>query len=280
VKSLKRRQVEFAAAWLGGLSAMVFLCGWSPLNDLIYHPSADIYNTPEAFNIKYERLTLNSASGLRLNAWRVPGKSEITFLVFSGNAGNISVINDRLVSIYQMGYSAFAVDYPGFGSSEGEPGESGTYEAAEAAWIYLTQTLHLSPDQIVIYGFSLGGGVASWLAARHSPGALILDSTFTRLSDAALKHLPGKEEQLDVILGDAYDTASRLAEIYCPLLILHNKDDRVVPHDLGLKLYETYQNGSKQMVSGEGGHMDFMLNHSLYLPDIKAMADSLEKSSK
>ena len=273
----KRLAIRFSAALLSGLAALVLLCGSSLVDRFIFHPSAEVYYTPEAFNIRYEQLALRSASGLNLNAWHVPGKSPVTFLIFSGNAGNISVVTDRLVSFYQMGYSSFTIDYPGFGSSEGRPDEAGTYEAAEAAWNYLTETLKLSPDQIVVYGFSLGGGVASWLAAKHPPGALILDSTFTRLADAALKHIPGKEEDLKIVLGDAYDTESRLADIHCPLLVLHGKDDRVVAHDLGVKLYETYRNGSKRMVSGEGDHMDFMLNYSAYMSAIKELAASLDR---
>ena len=279
-KKFRRAKMKILVAVLGCLAALVLLCGSSLVDNFIYHPSAEVYNTPEAFNVKYEQLTLRSASGLNLNAWHVPGKSNVTFLIFSGNAGNISVITDRLVSFYQMGYSSFTVDYPGFGSSEGQPSEAGTYEAAEAAWNYLTGPLNLKPDQIVIYGFSLGGGVASWLAAKHPPGALILDSTFTRLADAALEHLPGKEEEVAAVLGDTYDTLARLADIHCPLLVLHNKDDRVVPYSLGRKLFEAYQNGPKKMVGGKGDHMDFMLNYATFITAIKAVADSLTTPSK
>ncbi len=245
-------------------------------NELIFHPETALYNTPAAFRVKYEELRLPSASGPALNAWLVPGESDLTFLMFSGNGGNISLLLDRMLGFHRLGFSSLSVDYPGYGASEGRPSEEGTYEAAEAGWKYLTEVKKIPPERIVIYGFSLGGGVASWLAARHQARALILDSTFTKVLDVAAHHAPELQRQLIAVMNGAYDTEARLAEIHGPLLILHSPDDRTVPYEFGLRLYERYVGGPKTMVVGSGGHMDFALNPE-YLRAVKTFIASTDE---
>lgn len=245
-------------------------------NKLVFHPRPSYYNTPEAFHIKYNELTLNSASGIRLNAWHIPGDRPTTVLLLAGNGGNMAVMLGHIITFHSLGCSSFSVDYPGFGLSEGQPDEEGTYEAAEAAWLYLTEEKKIKPEQIIIYGFSLGGGVAAWLAQKHRPGGLVLDSTFTRLAEVGKTIAPEMAGQVEILLGQSYDSRSRLADIQGPLLVIHSREDRLVPYQQGLELYESYQNGPKTMASGQGDHMDFMLNQSEYLPAIKKFVKSVE----
>lgn len=245
-------------------------------NKLVFHPQPDYYNNPAAFNIKYHELKLNSASGARLNAWHMPGDRPTTVLMLAGNGGNMAVMLGHIITFNSLGCSSLTVDYPGFGQSEGQPSEEGTYEAAEAAWLYLTEKKKIKPDQIIVYGFSLGGGVAAWLAQKYRPGGLVLDSTFTRLAEVGKTIVPEMADQVEILLGQAYDSQSRLADIQGPLLVIHSREDRLVPYQQGLALYETYKNGPKTMVSGQGDHMDFMLNRSEYRPAIKKFVQSVE----
>lgn len=245
-------------------------------NKLVFHPQPEYYNNPAAFRLKYNELELNSASGVKLNAWHMPGDRPTTVLLLSGNGGNMAAMLGHIITFNSLGCSSFTVDYPGFGQSEGQPSEEGTYEAAEAAWLYLTEEKKTKPEQIIVYSFSLGGGVAAWLAQKYRPGGLVLDSTFTRLAEVGKTIAPEMADQVEILLGQSYDSQSRLADIRGPLLVIHSREDRLVPYQQGRALYESYQNGPKTMVSGQGGHMDFMLNRSEYLPAIKKFVQSVE----
>ncbi len=112
--------------------------------------------------------------------------------------------------------------------------------------------------------------MASWLAAEKSPGGLVLDSTFTRLADMPQSASPELRGLPSLLLGSTYNTLDRLKIISCPLLVIHSPEDRVVPFELGLKLYEAYEKGPKLMVKGRGGHMDFIFNHSEYTKALRA----------
>ena len=238
-------------------------------NSLIFHPDPAIYRTPADLNLKYEDLTLTASDGNELGAWFVPGPGPLTFLIFSGNGGNMSQMADRLAAFRAAGWSALTVDYPGYGRSQGRPGEEGTYQAAEAAWKYLTETRDAKPDQIVIYGFSLGGGVAARLAEERRPGALILDSTFTRLADVPTIYRPWANKIFKLLMNDVYNTAESLKRIDCPLIVLHCAGDTAVPYALGRALFEGYENGPKTLVTGRGDHLDFLFNKNEYLKAIE-----------
>lgn len=136
--------------------------------------------TPDEWGLVYQDVSFTTSDDLALSAWFIPAPTaQGTVLFFHGNGGNISHRRESLVLFHRLGVNTLIVDYRGYGQSEGHPSERGTYQDAEAAWRYLTEERHLSPDQIIIFGRSLGGAVATYLASQHSPKALILESTFT-----------------------------------------------------------------------------------------------------
>jgi len=137
---------------------------------------------------------------------------------------------------YRLGLDVFIFDYRGYGQSEGKPTEHGTYEDAEAAWRYLVEERQTNPRQIIIFGRSLGGAVASWLAQSHTPGALIIESTFTSLTDIAATLYPYLPVRL--LLRFEYNTAEYLGRVYCPVLIVHSPDDEIMPFRHGQQLFE------------------------------------------
>ena len=153
----------------------------------VYHPDRTVSLTPDRIGLAYEALRLKTEDGETLAAWWIPAqRAAPTLLFFHGNAGDIG---DRLGSIrtfHDMGLNVLIFDYRGYGESTGKPSEPGTYADAMAAWTYLNAERGIPPSRIVVFGRSLGGAVASWLAARVDPGALILESTFT--SAPAMAH--------------------------------------------------------------------------------------------
>jgi pimeloyl-ACP methyl ester carboxylesterase len=239
-------------------------------NHLIFQPDSALFATPKDHGLAYEEKWLTLPNGLKMNAWRIvppPGGSGQTVLLFSGNGGNMSQF-PQWAALSSLGLTVMAVDYPGYGQSEGRPSEEGTYQAAEALWQWAISQ-KAAPESILLYGFSLGGGVASQLAVRHLPAALILDSTFTRLRDVPSVRLPAFASLFHLVLGNAFDTKSRLAEIRCPLLVIHSREDNTVSFRLGNELFETYRSNRKEMVIGDGDHLDFFLNQPDYLKRIQ-----------
>jgi len=153
-----------------------------------------------------------------------------------GNAGNISHRLESIEIFHRLGLNIFIFDYRGYGQSEGKPTEQGTYEDASVAWRYLTQQRQVNPNEIIVFGRSLGGAVASWLAQSHSPGALILESTFTSLADIAASLYPYLPVRL--LLRFKYNTAEYLGKVNCPVLIVHSRDDEIMPFSHGCRLFE------------------------------------------
>lgn len=137
---------------------------------------------------------------------------------------------------HRLRLDIFIFDYRGYGQSEGKPAEQGTYKDAEAAWRYLIEERQMNPNEVVVFGRSLGGAVASWLAQSYTPGALILESTFTSLRDIAATLYPYLPVRL--LLRFEYDTAKYLGRVNCPVLIVHSRDDEIMPFSHGQRLFE------------------------------------------
>ena len=225
---------------------------------LVYFPGTgrELAATPQAIGLAYESVELRTEDGETLHGWWVPapggGKAARgAILFFHGNAGNISHRLDYLQMFGRLGYATLAIDYRGYGRSTGSPSEEGTYQDALAAWRWLTQARGIKPQAIVITGESLGGAVASWLAARQAPRALVLFSTFTSVPDLAAKIYPLLPVRL--ISRFSYDNLANLREIKAPVFIAHSPDDEIVPFEHGQALFAA-AGEPKQFLELRGGH--------------------------
>ena len=199
-------------------------------------PGRALTATPADIGLDYEDVSIETADGAAIHGWFIPGQSSRVLLFFHGNAGNISHRLDSIRQFLGLGLSVFIIDYRGYGQSGGRTTENGVYRDAEAAWRYLTTTRGTSPEDIVIFGRSLGASVAAWLAARQSPQALIVESSFTSVPDIGqelypwlpvrwLSHL--KHATLDYVRG-----------VKCPVLVVHSRDDDIIPFHHGQKIFE------------------------------------------
>lgn len=221
---------------------------------MVYFPAAVLDATPAEAGLSYEDVALTAADGTALHGWFVPadGAARGAVLFCHGNAGNIAGRLDTLGLLHGLGFHVLLFDYRGYGRSEGQPSERGTYRDAEAAWKHLVEARGVAPECVVVHGRSLGGGVAAWLAARRNPGALILESTFTSMREMgkrAYPFLPGFLARI------RYDTLDALDEVACPLLVAHGAGDELVPVEFGRRLYEAYD-GPKRFLPLRGGHND------------------------
>lgn len=244
---------------------------------MIYYPELpgrEIIATPAAIGLEYEQVTLVTEDRIKLHGWFTPAESERgVVLFFHGNAGNISHRLDSLRIFNALGYSSFIFDYRGYGRSEGKPTEQGTYLDAEAAWRYLVEQRNRAPQEIVYFGRSLGASVAAYLATKQLPKALILESAFTSVGDFAASFYPVYPTRL--MARYRYNTRKYLESINCPLLIVHSKQDEIVPYKHGQQLYE-HANEPKQLLTITGGHNDgFLVSGTLYT---KGLNDFLVKN--
>jgi len=243
-----------------GFAALLFLFQ----DRLAYYPEAgrEMHSTPREHGMDFEALTLDTADGERLDAWFVPAPQAHGVVLFlHGNAGNLSHRMDSIAMFHRLGYAVLIFDYRGYGRSSGKPSEAGLHRDAETAWAYLTRARGIAPENIVLFGESLGGALAAHLAARQPPGALVLTSVFTSVPDLAADlypWLPGRW-----LARLRYDTRTALARTDCPVLVAHSPDDEIIPYRHGQELFATAP-GPKVFLALAGGHNDgfiFMREH-------------------
>lgn len=219
---------------------------------LVYFPVKALAATPAAIGLAYEDVLLKGANGTGVHGWYLPGRADARILLFlHGNAGNISHRLDSLRLFNELGLNVLIIDYSGFGQSGGTPGERQTYEDARLAWQYLTDTRGVAAERIVIFGRSLGGGVATWLATQATPGGLILESSFTSVPALARKYYP--MFPMRWLARIRYDNASRLPAVSCPVLIVHSRDDELIPFAHGRALFDLARD-PKRFLEMRGDH--------------------------
>ena len=223
---------------------------------LVFYPEIEreFTATPGRIGLPYEDLHLETSDGISLHGWYIPApQPRGTVLFMHGNAGNISHRLDSVKMFYRMGYSMLIFDYRGYGNSGGAPTEQGTYRDAETAWRYLTEQMHIPACRIVLFGESLGGAVASWLAARHKPAALVIASGFTSVPDLGQHIYPYFPIRL--LARIRYDTREYLRSVTAPVLIAHSPQDEIIPFEHGQALFAA-ANPPKQFLELAGGHND------------------------
>jgi fermentation-respiration switch protein FrsA (DUF1100 family) len=191
---------------------------------------------PRGLNV--EDVWLTAADGVRLHAWWVPDdKARFTFLAFHGNASNVANRAPTYEFLHGIHVNVFALEYRGYGRSEGKPSEVGVYRDAEAAYDYLVNAKGVDRKTIISFGQSLGTAVATHLSTRRQVAGLVLEAPFPSASRVARKifwFLPG----LSLLTYGQFDTRTWLKEIRAPVLIVHCSQDPVIPFQFGQEVYE------------------------------------------
>lgn len=236
-----------------GLAALIYF----KQSSLVFLPEMDrgFRASPTDIGLPFNPLRLATTDGETLDGWFVPADMQRAtrglVIFFHGNAGNIGHRLDYLRMFHDLGLATLIIDYRGYGRSSGAPSEEGTYLDAAAAWQHATQVLGFAAGRIVFFGESLGGGVAAQLAAENRPAALILASTFTSVPDMGADLYPLLPIRL--LARIRYDTLARLPQIACPVLVIHSRNDDIIPFAHGRRLFEAARQ-PKQFLEIEGGH--------------------------
>ncbi len=224
-------------AYLGICSALLL---WQ--NRLIFLPQEEIKQTPKDINLGYEEVWLPVTPAEKIHAWWLPATvpQADVILYFHGNGCNIGGRVQHIQKFHRLGFNIFIIDYRGYGRSQGKfPTEKQVYQDAETAWQYLIQQRGIKPNNILLYGHSLGGAIAIDLAAKHSEIAgLVIEGSFTSMRQ--MVNYIGKYQifPVDWLLTHKFDSMSKIKSLQMPLLFIHGTEDRIVPAHMSQTLYQ------------------------------------------
>jgi pimeloyl-ACP methyl ester carboxylesterase len=236
------------------------------------------------FRLNETRVTYPSADGVTLSAWIVPASPTSVavgwLLICHGNFGNIGYGQrpEFYASMRDLGLNLLAFDYRGFGESTGTPDERGLYDDATASYEYLTETRRIRPERLIIFGHSLGSGVAVELASRRPAAGLIVEGAYTSVVDRGQELYPLLP--VNLIATQRFPSRDRIPAIAIPKLFLHSPEDSVIPYAQGRRLFEA-AGDPKQFVDVRGGHENaFRVDKAVYYGAIAAFLESITGRSQ
>jgi len=204
---------------------------------------------PASYENARDLLKLPVTPTEQISALYLPNpQAKYTLLYIHGNAEDLGDIRPLLDRLHGWGFSVFAYDYRGYGTSDGNPSERNAYQDADAAYAYLTQQLKIPPEQIIVYGRSVGGGSAVDLATRHPVSGLILESTFTSAFRVVVP--------FPILPFDKFSNLDKLRKVHCPVLVMHGQADQTIPIQHGQRLYEAAREPKMSLWVAEAGHND------------------------
>ncbi|MGH9347441.1 MAG: alpha/beta hydrolase [Vicinamibacterales bacterium] len=246
---------------------------------MVFFPLRGENETPASLGIRYEALRLRTPDGVNIAAWQLePGAAKADIVYFHGNGGNLSLWLPVFAALHSFGYRVLAIDYRGYGSSEGSPSERGLALDAEAAVRHAAAS-RPAPDSgqrrpLVYWGRSLGGPVAAVAARLVPPDALVLESTFP--DKTSVVRWNPVLRALNLFSSYGFDTAGPLRGFDKPVLVVHGDADRIIPYSLGRELFERLD-APKRFVTLRGAdHNDFFdARHEAYWAPIRAFLDAL-----
>jgi len=229
-----------ASVIIAALLVSLLLSTWARVQEkrALFFPTRELYITPADRDLDYEDVYFRSGR-YRLHGWFIPGPGPGVVFWLHGNAGNIA---DRLaqaeVMNEKLGVSSFLIDYRGYGKSEGDPSEKGLYEDAAAAFSWLTEVKSVAPDNIFLYGHSLGSVAAVDLAlgAGRDGGGIVLESPFTSAREMARMIYSGLP--VDILMSLKLDNVGRVGEVSQPVLVIHGVDDTIIPFAMGKAVFD------------------------------------------
>jgi fermentation-respiration switch protein FrsA (DUF1100 family) len=226
---------------------------------LIYFPPRYPEGFPplQTYEGEVEDLWLQASDGVKINAfYRSNPASKQVLLWFHGNAENLGYGLGQMRTLAKIGVNIFALDYRGYGKSEGRPTEAGVYRDANAAYDYLVKQRHFHAENIIIHGHSLGGAVAVDLAMRRPCGGLIVQSSFTnaRAMTREIFAMP----LIEYVVRSQFDSQEKIRAMHVPILIVHGTRDDVVPFAMGEQLFAAAPEPKRFYPIGGAGHNNLL----------------------
>ena len=248
---------------------------------LIYVPGdREVPDPPPPYALRHQPVEFLAADSVRLHAWIIPASPADStgwwLLINHGNYGNIGFGERPEFYSYarDIGLNLFAYDYRGFGRSEGRPGEQGVYADALGAYQYLVDSLQVPPARVILFGHSLGTGVATELATRVPAAALVLEAPYTSLPDVGQEAYPWLPVRF--LARERFETIGKIGRVAIPKLIFHSPEDDIVPYAHGRRVFEAAAE-PKRFVTVRGGHAGaFRDDREAYFGAIRDLVDGLD----
>jgi uncharacterized protein len=220
----------------------------------MFFPMNEVFSTPDAVGLPYESVFFKTQDNLKIHAWFLPAASQVeeknVVLFCHGNAGNISHRVEKLHILHELDISIFIFEYRGYGQSEGKPSEGGLYKDAAAGYQWLISEKGYRPEQIIVYGESIGGAVAIDLASRVQVSAVITEEAFTSIRGMVKALYPVLPP---FMVKTRMDSLSKLRQVDVPKLFIHAPEDEIVPFWMGKELYEKAK-PPKKFLQVRGSH--------------------------
>jgi abhydrolase domain-containing protein 17 len=207
---------------------------------------------PSSYNDSEKILKFASKNGAQISATYLPNaKARYTILYSHGNAEDIGDAQPIFEELRDLGFSIFAYDYQGYGTSQGEPSESNAYDDVEAAYNYLTENLGIQSENIIAYGHSLGGAMAIDLAVKKPVAGLIVESSFTTAFRVMTR--------ISIMPFDKFRSIDKIAAVKCPVLVIHGMQDNTIVAEHGKALFERAGEPKKIILVDGVGHVSARL---------------------
>ncbi len=244
--------------WIGALAAGLYTVSCLGIfffqRHLLYFPDPVHYTPQQAGLTGVQEIGLATTDGERLIAWYEPARPGApVFLYFHGNGGGLHLRRERIEALASAGYGVFILSYRGYSGSTGSPSEKALIADGLLAYDYL-KAQGVEPGQIVLYGESLGTGVAAQVASQRQVRAVILEAPYSSIAAIAKTHygfLP-----VDWLLLDRFDSAAHIGRIDAPLLIMHGSRDGAIPASSAHALFDAAKEPKEYVEFQGGGHND------------------------
>ena len=248
-------------AAFAGAYALIVIGAYLGQRKLMYVPDPQRISPRSAGLAGVEERLIETADGERVVAWRAaaaPGQP--TVLYFHGNAGHLAARAERIRAFQQAGWGVLMMSYRGYSGSTGSPSETANIADARLAYAMLAREGVIG-DALIVYGESLGTGVAIKLACEHAVGMLVLDSPFTSMVDMAVRvypFLPSRQ-----LLSDRYESDRDLPGVKAPVLVMHGARDQVVPVTMGREMHALAPEPKRLVIFPEGNHSDLFAHGAM-----------------
>ena len=221
--------------------------------NLLYHPNENNYSD-DKITVNIEKVNIKTSDNINLLGWYHEKnlKEFKTLIFFHGNAGSLENRIHKLNHFKDMNVNFLIIAWRGFSGNSGEPSENGLYKDGKSAIDWLIKK-DISEQKLILYGESLGTGVATELASKNKFAGVILESPFTSIADSAKIYYPYLP--VNLLLKDRYDSKNKIKKINSPILIMHGKKDNIVPQKMGLELFENANNPKFSYFPDDDDHM-------------------------
>lgn len=237
---------------------------------MTHHPGGYSGGAEWVLPKKTEEVFFTTADGVKLNGWFLHSRRDATsgtVLYCHGNGGNLTNVREVAENLAERGLAVLIYDYRGYGRSEGStPIESELYADADAAYDYLTKNRNVKPENLAIYGLSLGTTAATDLASRQDCGALVLEAPLSSASDMASYAVPILPRWAHWIGRNRFESAQKISRVKCPILIAHGDADSVIPVEQGRKVFAAASEPKKLLIIPNGSH---------WLPSVNGYVDQV-----